>query len=746
MIVMNEDTFPLSPGSLLNSGTASYRIVKVLGRGGFGITYLAETEIKFGNITHSVKVAIKEAFPSDLCWREPAGSAVLCSQSSTVRVDNAKKDFIAEALRLQSLGSSHENIVKVNEVFEANNTAYYVMEYLNGENLRKYVGRTGAGWSVQILDQIIIPVARALKCLHNNRMTHLDVKPDNIMIVTDDTGILHPVMIDFGLSKHYDQDGLPTSTINTLGLSPGYSPIEQYGGIRQFSPQSDVYALAATILFCFTGHDPKEATRIKKEEIIGMIPPQAGLCFQDTMLKCLAPFSDERISDISYLLQTLSAVCQQWNLKEVDCFDLVPDEVDTPNLPSVQDSRRLSSSSVADNRRDSIHIQDNDNKAEVIQLDNFTPVDSKKRWKKIGIVTGSIVLIWLTFYSYGSFFSIKSTTFALGNGKVVRILEKGKPNIFTFPKYGLEDHYQNRLLEFEYDYVSRLKTPLFLVKKEGKYGVYDARSEKMIVPIEYSYIRMFDSSGGDDIIETVDTYSSPRVSDIIYLDKNSRVGLCDVTGKIILPVEYDCVTDGKDRLIVKKNGKEALSDWDFRQLTQLEYDDIAPIKDAPERSSAYAIVQKNGYYSVMDKNGRILTPKSYERIEIMDNPPVLFKVGSGKVWGMVDWDGNEITDVAYSEIVMPTDGSLYNKDKYEDHLVKVKSNGLWGYINLRQYDFARPSRKLRPSIPCIYEEASFFERTKMSGTTYICATVKEKKSSNRMLIDDDGRQIGTFFE
>ena len=172
--------------------------------------------------------------------------------------------------RLQKIGVSHPNIVSVNEVFEANNTAYYVMEYIDGESLRSYVQRNGPLGEAG-LRRLLLPVMDAVEALHAERLTHLDIKPDNIMLARRKDGSIRPVLIDFGLAKHYGADGTPTSTVNTLGCSAGYSPMEQYMGIRTFSPTADVYALGATMLYCLTGETPCVANEITSDDISGAI-------------------------------------------------------------------------------------------------------------------------------------------------------------------------------------------------------------------------------------------------------------------------------------------------------------------------------------------------------------------------------------------------------------------------------------------------------------------------------------------
>lgn len=294
----------LTIGTIVNSGTRLYKIEEVLGSGGFGITYRASTTISFGNIPSKISVALKEHFISELCERGENASQVLYSNPVRERVENGKKDFMAEARRLHKIGVSHPNMVKVNEVFEANNTAYYVMEYLEGETLRSRVKREGRLSEEDAL-LVMTPVMEAVGCLHDNHMTHLDIKPDNIMLSFDEKGGLRPVLIDFGLSKHYGKDGSPTSTINTLGCSDGYAPVEQYAGITKFSPQTDIYALGATLLFCLTGKDPLKSTELNRENLCRELSGFSNR-MADAISRAMNPVRHDRIFPVAALLAILS--------------------------------------------------------------------------------------------------------------------------------------------------------------------------------------------------------------------------------------------------------------------------------------------------------------------------------------------------------------------------------------------------------------------------------------------------------
>lgn len=252
----------LPKGYVLRSPENTYVIQSVLGAGGFGITYRATTKSTMGNIPITVTVAIKEFFVAADCERSTHGDETIVSTGPAAqRIEAAKRDFMAEARRLNRISGQVDNIVRVNEVFEANSTAYYVMEYLEGESLKEYVNRRGRLALGEAL-ALLFPVARALEGIHDRKLMHLDIKPANIMITHGEDGNLCPVVIDFGQSRHFDEEGELTSTMTAAAMSEGYAPIEQYIGISQFSPETDVYALAATVLYCITGKRPPKATDI----------------------------------------------------------------------------------------------------------------------------------------------------------------------------------------------------------------------------------------------------------------------------------------------------------------------------------------------------------------------------------------------------------------------------------------------------------------------------------------------------
>lgn len=262
---MSENTkTPLPTGTILDSGVAKYRIEEVIGQGGFAITYRVTGEVSFGNVTTEATFAIKELYPADYCMRS-GGNQVTSLPSKNDEFSRSVDDFISEAKKLQKLGPGNENIVKVNEVFRANGTAYYVMQYINGETLIHDIMRNGA-LSYDRAVNVMMPIINAVGYLHDSRINHLDIKPENIMLHGGMDGKV-PVLIDFGLSVHFKKSGGATSTKGVEGVSDGYSPIEQYTGIREFRPEADIYALGATLFHIITGIHPRKADQLKISEV-----------------------------------------------------------------------------------------------------------------------------------------------------------------------------------------------------------------------------------------------------------------------------------------------------------------------------------------------------------------------------------------------------------------------------------------------------------------------------------------------
>ncbi len=222
-----------------------YRVLGVLGQGGFGLTYQAEDR-RLGS-----PAAVKEYFPSDLAVRD---------ETTTVRARSSREEsvfswgrdkFLEEARTLAKF--RHPNIVRVARLFEANNSAYMVLDFEAGPNLSEWRTALGRAPPQRELDRIAAGLLDAVETVHNAGVLHRDIKPANIIM----RGGTHPVLIDFGAARQ--SFGARSKTVHAI-VTPGYSPKEQYAlDVDRQGPWSDIYALGATLYFLLVGKAPADA-------------------------------------------------------------------------------------------------------------------------------------------------------------------------------------------------------------------------------------------------------------------------------------------------------------------------------------------------------------------------------------------------------------------------------------------------------------------------------------------------------
>ena len=230
----------LRPGTILDG---RYEIGSVLGEGGFGITY-AGTHLTTGD-----KVAVKELFCKDYMYRDinTTGRVVVTEDSSEKRLEAERRRFLKEARIVRDL-ANEDSIVSVLDYFEENETAYIVMEFIEGVTLQQYVKENGRYDPKQLYTEMR-PLMQALFRMHRAGVIHRDISPDNIIRTEDG----HLVLIDFGSAKRVSNKTQTTST----SFKDGYAPPEQYRPGKDVFPSLDVYSLCATMYFCLTGVTPE---------------------------------------------------------------------------------------------------------------------------------------------------------------------------------------------------------------------------------------------------------------------------------------------------------------------------------------------------------------------------------------------------------------------------------------------------------------------------------------------------------
>lgn len=248
----------LNNQNMLQVGTilhGTYKIESYLSSGGFGNTYLAK------NIEFDETYAIKEFFVKGVCQRDGNSTTISVSNAeNTNSFEQQREKFKKEARRLRSLSNPH--IVKVYDLFEENGTAYYVMDYVDGENLSARLKRTNAPLAESEVRNYLNQILDGLEAIHNEGMFHLDIKPANIMVDSHDVVKL----IDFGASKQQSTEGGATMSTG-ISYTNGYAPSEQMAqSYDKFGPWTDFYSLGATMYKLLTNQDPPSVSDLSEDE------------------------------------------------------------------------------------------------------------------------------------------------------------------------------------------------------------------------------------------------------------------------------------------------------------------------------------------------------------------------------------------------------------------------------------------------------------------------------------------------
>lgn len=242
----------LQVGTILHG---TYKIESYLASGGFGNTYLAK------NIEFDETYAIKEFFVKGVCQRDGNSTTISVSNAeNTNSFEQQREKFKKEARRLRSLSNPH--IVKVYDLFEENGTAYYVMDYVDGESLSSRLKRTKTPLSETAVRNYLFQIIDGLETIHNAGMFHLDIKPANIMV--DNHYVVK--LIDFGASKQQSTVGGATMSTG-ISYTNGYAPSEQMAqSYDKFGPWTDFYALGATLFKLLTNQDPPSVTDLSEDD------------------------------------------------------------------------------------------------------------------------------------------------------------------------------------------------------------------------------------------------------------------------------------------------------------------------------------------------------------------------------------------------------------------------------------------------------------------------------------------------
>lgn len=318
----------LRPGTILNR---KFYVGEALGEGGFGITYIGR------DITLDMKVAIKEYFPNGYVNRSNTISPTVNDSVTDGRkefFEKGRERFLSEA-RILAKFSGEPGIVEVRDFFEENNTAYIIMEYLDGVDLKHYLSQNGTLSAEQTI-KLLMPVMKSLKKVHDQGLIHRDISLDNIMIVGDKVKLL-----DFGAARSVS--AAANKSLSVM-LKPGYAPEEQYRSKGNQGPWTDIYALCATMYKCITGITPDDATqRVFSDEV--KTPSALGISIskeiETAIMRGMSVQQKDRYQNIDDLIRGLQGINVELNTSDETVAarrDVKEDDIETRYVSQEDDT------------------------------------------------------------------------------------------------------------------------------------------------------------------------------------------------------------------------------------------------------------------------------------------------------------------------------------------------------------------------------------------------------------------------
>lgn len=490
-----------------------YRIERVLGQGGFGNTYVGY------NTEFEETVAIKEFFMKGVTERDEMTCSVSVSNSDNVpQFEEQREKFKKEARRLRKLKNEH--IVKVHDLFEENGTAYYVMDFIDGESLAERMKRTGNAMTESDVKAILSQILEALKEVHQNEIWHLDLKPGNIMI--DKSG--HVFLIDFGASKQIRANGSMT-TSTALCYTPGYAPNEQIGQMYdRFGPWTDIYALGATIYNLLTNKKPPMAIDIEEDEEDAFdFPASVSEDMRKLVVWMMQPKRKARPQNVNGLIEKLDA---KQAAEKNPVAEAKPDQETMSKSETLPESEEtiLEGSSRRLNESEDHEQNDNENQTILVVTKKGQATKPRESFKTIlpqrAIKVGDFVYedgsysdilkndgpnvigVFFSYYggAHGKIVSVERNSVELSiNGKmlnwheasigewveVIQNLGHCKVNFSSWVYRYFSENVKNILASYQ------IKEKIYVTRKSVSGVAYEVNLEKSkLTPIDYEYVSL----------------------------------------------------------------------------------------------------------------------------------------------------------------------------------------------------------------------------------------------------------------
>jgi serine/threonine protein kinase len=651
------ENYSLSNGFLLKG---RYIINRVIGQGGFGITYEAHDN------TLDAKVCVKELYISGSSVRT-GNMSVLSQGLNELAFDDFKKRFNDEAVQIAKF--NHKNIVKVSDVFEHNNTVYMIMEYLEGQTLKAYIEDNGP---LSTLDASLFmkQIFDAVEKVHSLGFLHRDIKPDNIIITPDNRAVL----IDFGSARAYSED----KTINqTAIVSPGYAPMEQYNPSAKKGAYTDIYALGATFYFMLTGKKPLTATERNGNNL--QMPHQ------------LNPNVSTQIS---------SAIMLAMSMEPKDRFQ------------SIEDFRAAVNGTITMPKPPIIIEEDDDKKPKPKMPLKAILIGASVLG---ALLVGVIFLFFLVYSLMGSSDAAqKISLFPVSNGEKWQFIDR-EGKIVINPQFNAAAYFNEKfsvviqekvskedtLTEFECKFVKADGTDLngvgykavtnfrenlaWVVKKNEVPKLIDSKGKEIFTFNKASRVYNFseglaaftvlndssqlmfgfvDKKGVEKIKPQF--YSADQFSQGLSVVKNKekKCGYIDKNGKIVINFQFEEAGNFKNGYAIVKDSKDKFGTIDKEGKYV-----INPQFESMFSDGKNFIIVSNSKIGWCDNKGKIIINPQFEDVLLFSGNN-LAPVKQDKKWGFIDKEGKFAINPQFEEVT-----------GFNHGLAFAKSDSKWGIID-----------------------------------------------------------------
>lgn len=300
----------LPVGAMLHGALSDYEIIGCIAQDGFGILYKAkgvrrtpDRQSRKGSKAVDDYFVIREFFMYRCSDRGDDGCTVVTPEDIRPTVDNFKDAFYIASRSCAQVSVGNPNIINVIENVSQYDTYYYIVEYLDGETLEDYIQRVGPR-SIYESREMLTPIFQAVRHLHRSHIMHTDIYPRHVRFVNSG-GKRVPVLFSLYASRHFDDEGAPIWPTAIVVCRTGYAPPEQYHNLDHFSPQADIYALAAMIVFVLSGKHLPDSRTVTEKDIRATLPPALPETMIGTLLHALQPDYACRPASVSSFMDEL---------------------------------------------------------------------------------------------------------------------------------------------------------------------------------------------------------------------------------------------------------------------------------------------------------------------------------------------------------------------------------------------------------------------------------------------------------